>query len=578
MASFLRHLFSRRNDAAPAADSLQAYLRAFADRLESPASIAVADLQALHAGFASSLHRRAASEDPDVAAFLYAALRLPDGIENVQRLLLGPGEPEFAAAGFPRVADWPRVQSRARRRRWHHDGGPVLAVFVTSRTDLDDLVPSLCALQIEWNKMHGLLARSPIGPALADRTLRASAAGDALRQALRIGPGDWDLLRQVWDADWDRKFFAMAARPLALRIDRLPLHSRHFEQAADQWWDAVSRTFGLDSAPDRPLYLVSSNVHALPNLLSGFAAATAPALVEFIHNGADDALRQAWRDSLRDPDQNRSDLLYYALRQYLERHPDALAAKIAHEQSAGIRRFLPTQYPHLEAQKIELSRLSPARLDSRLRLPPALARSPAWILNLDYPLGLAANHVMAAACARFPNLRGVFILGKSAAALGRLGDVLVPSHVYDAHAATQYRFRNHLCVRRLAPFLNRIAAYDDQKSITVRGTFLHGRETMAHLLHDDYAGMEMEAGPYLAALYQHFSGHPPPPDATLDLPLPETFALGILHYTSDTPYNVRPSLLSSRLGLAGLEATYACSLCILQAILHLAAKDEGRME
>jgi hypothetical protein len=41
----------------------------------------------------------------------------------------------------------------------------------------------------------------------------------------------------------------------------------------------------------------------------------------------------------------------------------------------------------------------------------------------------------------------------------------------------------------------------------------------------------------------------------------------MLHYTSDTPYNLRASLLSRPLGLTGLEATYCSSLAILQRIL-----------
>ena len=44
--------------------------------------------------------------------------------------------------------------------------------------------------------------------------------------------------------------------------------------------------------------------------------------------------------------------------------------------------------------------------------------------------------------------------------------------------------------------------------------------------------------------------------------------IGILHYTSDTPYNRWPSLLSQNLGYSGLEATYACSLAIVQIIIE----------
>lgn len=241
----------------------------------------------------------------------------------------------------------------------------------------------------------------------------------------------------------------------------------------------------------------------------------------------------------------------------------------------GFHRHAPPRYPHLEVQRIALNRLDPARLDTRLKMPSGLERSQALLINMDYPLGLAAGQVLFRACELFPRLRGVFILGKSAAAMGRLGDIIIPGHVYDSHVHTHYLFRNSLTVRHVIPYLNRIAAFDDQKSITVRGTFLHGRDTVSHLLRDDFTGMEMEAGPFLGALYRHFSRQAPEQGRgrgrIQNIELPEGFSLGLLHYTSDTPYNIRPSLLSTRLGLTGLEAAYAGTLAILQRIMDLEA-------
>ncbi len=572
MPPFLRQWFDRPSRHRPPSP-LDAYLHAYAHDLHVPGCLAVADLEAPHGAFGSSLHRGALNPDPDISAFLHAALRLPTCVTNIQRVLIGPCEEVFSAAGFPEVSSWIRVQSRARRRRYHFNGTDTLAVFATSLTDLDDLIPSLCAFQMEWNKMHRRLAASAWAAPLARGEIPASSVGDALRQALALNRADWDMLGQVWDQDWNPAFTALARKSLSLHIERLPLNDRYFEEAAGQWWDMVSQSFDMASDPDRPLYLVSSNTHAFANLVSGFAAAREPEIDAFLRAHDPEGIRALWDDSRHNPDLNHADLLYYTLRLFLEHHPDQIADRTNTEQAAGLARFLPAQYPHLEAQRIELNRLDSARLDPALMLPGCLTRSRAWILNLDYPLGLAAGHLLRQACARFPGLRGVFIVGKSAATIGRLGDILVPGQVFDSHTRTSYRFANRLDVRQLTPFLNRIAAFDDQKSVTVRGTFLHGHDTLAPLIHDDFTGIEMEAGPYLAALHRHFTGQPPPPDATLDLALPPDFSLGVLHYTSDTPYNIRPSLLSARLGLTGLEAAYASARAILQCILRLEAAD-----
>jgi len=52
------------------------------------------------------------------------------------------------------ILGWEAVKAPARRRRWYHDGRNTLAVLIASTSDIDDLVPTLVAFQIEWNKMH----------------------------------------------------------------------------------------------------------------------------------------------------------------------------------------------------------------------------------------------------------------------------------------------------------------------------------------------------------------------------------------------------------------------------------------
>ncbi|MDD2605802.1 MAG: hypothetical protein PHF66_13430, partial [Desulfobacteraceae bacterium] len=184
MSSSLRNYFSRLKSTSTQASALGAYVMSYGDRLETFRELTVADLAPHHVSFDSSLHRRAKDSQPDISAFLYAALRLPECINRVERVLIAPDEEVFAGAGYPGVSTWRGVESRARRRRYHYDGGTILAVFVHSISDLDDLVPTLCAFQVEWNKMHGLLHQSSLGKALARGDTVASLAGEQIRRAL----------------------------------------------------------------------------------------------------------------------------------------------------------------------------------------------------------------------------------------------------------------------------------------------------------------------------------------------------------------------------------------------------------
>ena len=68
--------------------------------------------------------------------------------------------------------------------------------------------------------------------------------------------------------------------------------------------------------------------------------------------------------------------------------------------------------------------------------------------------------------------------------------------------------------------------------------------------------------------YELLHGQAPPRGRTVHLQSRRPFDIGLLHYTSDTPYNLRASLLSRHLGYTGVEATYSCSLAILDTILR----------
>src|SRR6202042_3273180 len=62
---------------------------------------------------------------------------------------------EALARGGVDVRGWEEAEAPARRRRWYVGGGSgTLAVLLASASDVDDLVPTLVAYQIEWNKIH----------------------------------------------------------------------------------------------------------------------------------------------------------------------------------------------------------------------------------------------------------------------------------------------------------------------------------------------------------------------------------------------------------------------------------------
>ena len=146
---------------APAAgpgvsDEAELYHRTYTTLLRSSGETLLRVLEPSHRGMRSSLHPLAAAAEPDLGAFLYATRRLPQGIHAARVIVMGQEATAFARHGIGRLDDWQVTEAPARRRRWYvHE--ETFALLLASTSDLDDLIPTLVAYQLEWNKLHALL-------------------------------------------------------------------------------------------------------------------------------------------------------------------------------------------------------------------------------------------------------------------------------------------------------------------------------------------------------------------------------------------------------------------------------------
>ena len=251
------------------------YIRTYQTLLRSSGEVGLKALIQAHYNIDSILHPDARSSDPDMSAFIYAMLRVPSAILTTTHVLLGQSEEVFTQQGFP-VEKWQAVTASARRRKWFFDGKETLAAYIASVSDTDDIVPTLVALQIEWNKFHWLLNADPTTMQLLEsRVDRASPVyaeiSKVVRERLHVSMDDWRRMEVMWgDQMWvsllaignDRKSFA-------LRM----LGGSHvgFVRSTRRWWGPIAKLFDELRLGRRPVYFVSSNTHSLVNLLSGTA-------------------------------------------------------------------------------------------------------------------------------------------------------------------------------------------------------------------------------------------------------------------------------------------------------------------
>jgi hypothetical protein len=169
-------------------EDIELYQRTYYSLLRSSGEIQIKSLIETHTQMDSSLHLNARADFPDLAAFVYSTLRLPDCITQVRHVLLGQSDEVFDKAGLRGVEHWQEVSAAGRRRKMFFDGKETLAAFIASASDIDDLIPMLAAYQIEWNKIHHLLEQSGILSKISASTLD-SATREVLAR-VRVLPLD----------------------------------------------------------------------------------------------------------------------------------------------------------------------------------------------------------------------------------------------------------------------------------------------------------------------------------------------------------------------------------------------------
>jgi hypothetical protein len=541
-------------------DEIDLYVRTYTSLLRSSGRVRVRAFEEAHAFSASSLHEGALKATPDVSAFAYAAARLPDVMPDIELVVLGQSHELFEAAGFD-VKEWKQVRTRGRRRPARWDGGRTLATFIASVSDIDDLIPILTAYQIEWNKMHARLR----GRAWTTENLAA---------ILDVPPEAVDTLRQAFGpARFEESMKTLATRPLDVSVQMLAASYSQYQKAAERWWRGVEPMYLRQVPPKRPpIYFVSSNTHAIANLVGGYGRANKDAILAYGEAGDIDGLAPRIREARAGGDEiEQLSLAYYLLRSYIHAAKDGRRMREArdYEKQTGLIHVSEPGHVDVDAQLVELARLDPARLDPRLDVPgiEKLRYSDAVIVNIDYPLGMAAYHLLSRVGLGVGEVRGVYVMGKAATLNGRVGDVALASTAYDEHTQTTFMLRNAFGAKDVSPYLRYGSVFDHQAALTVRSAFLQNRNYLGSFYKDGYTVLEMEAGPFLCAAYELVSPTRVPRDEIVNL-TEAPFEIGFLHYASDTPYSRRQSLLSKALGFFGVDSTYACAVAIVRRILE----------
>jgi hypothetical protein len=552
-------------------EEIELYTRTYYSLLRTTAEVQIRTLEEAHTSMRSLMHVGARSSVPDMSAFIYSLLRLPACIADVEVVVLGQSGEVFARGGYPDVFKWQEVTAIARRRRCFYNGDNVLACLIASRSDIDDIVPVMTAYQIEWNKLHSRLQRVPQSLSFDD-LCNGMVGCHRLAEMLEIPVEDLDRLYAIWDVEMGAYLERIANAPCDFRIQLLNGSLSEYRRATRAWWENIEDS--VPSVNERPVYFISSNTHSVINLLTGVALRHTDELLSYLKASGSTGLMHEWNDILvkRVPS-SRENFLFYAFKKFIQ-SPEGHSLEreqARYEHNHGIVRIPSKRYFDVETQIIELTKLDPRHFDGRVQIEGLqgdnfLRQSDAVILNIDYPLGLSAYNLLSEITDNVGSLLGVYVLGKSATLNGVIGDAMIPNVVHDEHSQNTYLFSNGFSAGDVTPYQRYGSVLDNQKAVTVQGTFLQNTRYMDVFYREGYTDIEMEAGPYLSAVYEMYRPKRHPVNEIVNLyGIP--FDLGIIHYASDTPLSKGKNLGAGSLSYYGMDSTYASTIAVLRRIL-----------
>ena len=493
----------------------------------------------------------------------YVFQRLPKGIEECRfiRLITREG---YENSHFP-----PIVPPKRRRNAYRIDAHEMYIEMTRGRSDIYDILTHLTFLYAEANKIYRNSIDSK-GRQKREWRLLAEIVEHERKGEEFSRETAYTYLSTLLGRTYDeivaacRRFAAeeqvsslfhvtywlghLAKEELEDDADREVTFSSSLREKTghhyygELWAEAVKAVLLERGLIERPLHIVSANLHSVMNAL--FAPA-------------------ATAQTLRG---NRSVLeVARALSQPDYRHLRPLVTELALKN--GMTELVDTSGSNIGVQVFDTAAIDPKLVSQELTFMPAADPKHApVILVMDYAFGeqayesmdelLRPYHVPGEDTVYDMPVDSINIMGKAGILEGIKGDLMIPNaHIFEG-TADNYPFRNDFTADQFSD--QGLGVYAGPM-VTVLGTSLQNREILEYFLKSSWraVGLEMEGAHYQKAIQAatHIRKSVNP-----------ELKLRYAYYASDNPLVTGHTLASGSLGVDGVKPTYLITLEILKQI------------
>ena len=301
------------------------------------------------------------------------------------------------------------------------------------------------------------------------------------------------------------------------------------------WANNIKRTLQENNLLDRPIHIISANMHSVLNSI-------------YAHNALPKEAKNAKGFDLYEIlSSDNSKPLQKAVKNYASKN--------------GLIYLKDTSGTNINVQIIDTDKINFDNIPFQKQH--SNGQKPV-IIVMDYAFGEQAYETMDELLKPYKennkvihlNVESVSIMGKAGILEGGKGDIMIPSsHIFEG-TADNYPFKNELSKKDLEGF--GVGVYDGAM-VSVLGTSLQNKDLLK-FFHDstwNVIGLEMEGAHYQKAIQSA---------SKIRGNISENVKVRYAYYASDNPLETGATLASGGLGMTGVTPTYAITQRILEQI------------
>ena len=500
-----------------------------------------------------------AEDKAELEGLTYVLERLPEGIEQCRYINLTSDE-GYGKSHFKAI-----VPPKRRRNCYRIDEEQMNIEITRGRSDIYDILTHLTFLFLEsdkigkrvlieegkgtirdWKKLEAAVAKNRLTQAEKEVALIHTAS--ILNRSFDEVAGIYEKLATKKEPERFLKIIYWLGKLAidentsgekrtitfsAMLRERLGHHVH-----GERWANTIKATLFRNKLLDRPIHIISSNMHSVVNSLFARSALKK----EFPKNDSLDIY-----EALSSPDNKglREKVLTVARKNGMIEIDDTTGANI-------------------DVQIFDMSKLT-SDVCCYEQSESARSRKPV-ILVMDYAFGEQAFETIdellkpykANGKQYFIEVESISIMGKAGILDGDKGDLMIPSaHIFEG-TADNYPFRNELSGADFEG--NGLQVYEGTM-VTVLGTSLQNKDILSFFQQSTWnvIGLEMEGVHYQKAIQSA---------SKIRKSIRENVKVRYAYYASDNPLKTGHTLASGGLGTTGVKPTYLITDKILKQIFN----------